>query len=206
MFRATFALVVALLLAPAALASHPSWILDRKENLDADRAFERVVASDNADHANPRAMIAAVDRCGGRERKYALAAPGTSIGRDGILGARALGRPGVLFTMTYRDKHEIARVVQLRAKRKGACPTPSLLLNYSSARPPYPPPEGFTIRDAKVEPGEHSSAYAGPELLLTEEYTSPRMSPIRHLRKTYFRYAAAKRRYVPYDTQLIPPA
>lgn len=207
MTRATLALVVALVLAPTAVASHPSWILDRKENLDSDRALERVVAEYDvsSDHSVQHAEIAAVDRCGGRERRYQLAAPGSFMSRDAIRGASALGRPGVLFTMTYPDRHEIARVVQLRRKRKGACPTPVVLLSYSSARPTYPPPEGYSVRDAKAEPGEYSSAYAGDEILLTEEYTSPRMNPIRVLRKTYFRYAAAKRRYVAYDTEVTPP-
>jgi hypothetical protein len=40
----TVALVAALALVPAAFASHPSWFLDKQENLDADRALERVSA------------------------------------------------------------------------------------------------------------------------------------------------------------------
>jgi hypothetical protein len=206
MFRATPVIVAALVLAATAVASHPSWMLDRKENLDRDRAPERIVAEYDvsSDHNFERAEIAAIDRCGGRERRYELAAPGRSIDREGILGQRALGRPAVAFSMLYRDGHSVARVVQLRSRRAGACPTPVWLLAYSSQNPLYPAPQGYRIRAVRVEAGEHSTAYAGKELLLTEEYWSPEMNPVRKLRRTYFRYAAAKRRYVPYRTELSP--
>jgi hypothetical protein len=35
---------------------------------------------------------------------------------------------------------------------------------------------------------------------------SPRLNPIRTIRRTYFNYSSAKRRYVPYRTEVIPPA
>ncbi|HET7856900.1 MAG TPA: hypothetical protein VFL41_10630 [Gaiellaceae bacterium] len=202
----TFALVAALLLVPAAFASHPSWVLEWKGNVDADRALERISAEYDvsSDHKFERATISVFDNCRGRVRQYTLAV-GRSTNREGILGQRDLGRPGVLFTMVYADRHEIARVVQLRPKQRGACPTPVAILDYSSARPTYPAPQGYTVRDAKLQPGDYSATYAGRELLLTEEYTSPRLNPIRLLRNTYFNYSAAKRRYVPYRTELTPP-
>jgi hypothetical protein len=208
MSRATLATVAAVVLAPAAFASHPSWSFDARLNVDADRALERVVADYevSSDHSLERAEIAVVDRCAGRVRRYRLAPPGRSMDREGILGARELGRPAVLFSMVYPDGLEIARVVQLRSKRRGACPRPAAIFDYSSARPPYPVPEGLGIRDARLEPGEHSTAYAGRELLLTEMYASPGANPIRKLRRTYYRYAAATRRYVAYHTEVSPPA
>lgn len=206
MVRATPSIVAALVVAPVAVASHPSWTLDRKENLDRDRALERIVAEYDAssDHKFERAEIAAIDRCRGRERRYELAAASRSMEREGILGGQALGRRGVAFAMFYGDGRWIARVVQLRPRRAGACPTPVWLLAYSSQTPPYPVPRGYSIRDVRVEAGEHSTAYAGKELLLTEEYWSPEMNPVRKLRRTYFHYAAAKRRYLPYRTELSP--
>lgn len=208
MSRATLATVVAVVLAPAAFASHPSWSLDTRLNVDGDRALERVVAAYevSSNHAFERAEIAVVDRCAGRARRYALAPPGRSMAREEILGRRELGRPAILFSMLYPDGHEIARVVQLRSKRKGACPRPRAILDYSSARPPYAAPEGLTIRDARLVPGEHSTAFPGRELLLTEEYASGRASPILQLRRTYFRYSATQRRYVAYLTEVLPPA
>jgi hypothetical protein len=203
----TFALVAALALVQAAFASHPSWFLDRQENLDADRAPERVSAEYEvtSDHKFERATIAVFDNCAGRVRRYQLALPGRFMNREDILGPSALGRRALLFSMVYPDRHEIVRVVQLRPKRKGACPTPAALLAYSSARPPYPVPQGYTVRDAKVGVAEYSTAFAGKELLLTEEYTSPRLNPIRTLRRTYYNYSTAKRRYVPYRTEVTPP-
>jgi len=202
----TFGLVAVLALAPAALASPPSWFLDRKSNLDGDRALERIHAAYDvsSDHKYQRAEIAAVDICGGRERRYELAPPGTFMAREAIFGRRALGRPAVLFSMSYSDRHWIARVVQLRPKQKRACPTPALLFDYSSVRPPFPAPEGYTVGYVNAAPGEHSSAYAGKELLLTEEYSSPRLSPVRKIRHTYLRYQSSKQRYVPYRTEVIP--
>jgi hypothetical protein len=203
----TVAFVAALALVPAAFASHPSWFLDRQENLDADRAVERVSAEYevSSDHKFERATIAVFDKCAGRVRQFQLALPGKFMNREDILGPSALGRRALLFSIVYPDGHEIVRVVQLRPKRKGACPTPAGLLAYSSARPPYLPPQGYTVRDAKVGVSEYSTAFAGRELLLTEEYTSPRLNPIRILRRTYYRYSSAKRRYVPYRTEVTPP-
>jgi hypothetical protein len=208
MSRAALATVAAVVLAPAAFASHPSWSVDARLNVDADRALERVVAEYevSSDHSLERAEIAVVDKCAGRVRRYGLAPPGRSMDREGILGLRELGRPAVLFSIVYPDRREIARVVQLRAKRRGACPRPAAIFDYSSARPPYPAPEGLSIRDAMLAPGEHSTVYAGRELLLTEEYAGPRGNPIRMLRRTYYRYAPAKRRYVAYHTEVSPPA
>jgi hypothetical protein len=208
MTRATLALVGALVLAPAAYASHPSWFLDRKENVDADRALERVSAEYEvtSDHKFERATIAVLDYCNGRVRRYELALPGKSMNREDIVGQRVLGRHAVLFSMVYTDRHEIVRAVQLRPKRRGACPTPVAIFAYSSARPLYPAPQGYTIRDAKVDANEYSTSFAGKELLLTEEYMSPRLNPIRTIRRTYFNYSSAKRRYVPYRTEVIPPA
>jgi hypothetical protein len=203
----TVALVAALALVPAAFASHPSWFLDKQENLDADRALERVSAEYEVtpDHRFERATIAVFDNCAGRVRRYALAAPGRFMDREGILGPRVLGRRALLFSMVYPDGHEIVRVVQLRPKRRGACPTLAALLDYSSARPPYPAPQGYTVRDAKVDVNQYSSAFAGKELLLTEEYASPRLNPIRMVRRTFFNYSSPKRRYVPYRTEVSPP-
>jgi hypothetical protein len=207
MTRATLALVAALVLAPAAFASHPSWFLDRRENLDADRALERVSAEYEitSDHKFERATIAVLDNCKGRVHRYELAPPGKSMNREGVLGPSVLGRRAVLFSMVYPDQHEIVRAVQLRPKRKGACPTPVAILAYSSARPTYPAPAGYSIRDAKVDANEYSTTFPGKELLLTEEYTSPRLNPIRTIRRTYYSYSSAKRRYVPYRTEVIPP-
>jgi hypothetical protein len=209
MFRATPAIVAAFVLAPVAFATHPSWMDERKVNLDGDRALERIVAgyAVSSDHKFERADMAAFDRCGGRERRYELAAPGRWVG--GILSRKALGRSAVAFSMGYRDGHVIARVIQLRAKREGwwslgACPTPASLLAYSSKSPPYPAPPGYDIAVAQFAAGEHSSAYPGKELVLTEDYSSPRMNPSRKLRRTYFGYSTAKRRYVAYRTDLSP--
>jgi hypothetical protein len=204
----TCALVAALVLGPAAFASHPSWFVDRKANVDADRALERISAEYEvtSDHRFERATIAVVDNCRGRVRQYQLALPGRSMNREDILGPSVLGRRALLFSMVYRDGHKIARVVQLRPKRRGACPTPVAIFAYSSARPPYPAPQGSIVRDAKVAVGEYGAKFAGKELLLTEEYTrTPRMDPVRKLRHTYFNYSNAKRRYVPYRTELTPP-
>lgn len=205
----TCALVAALVLGPAAFASHPSWFVDRKTNLDGDRALERISAEYEvtSDHRVERATISVFDNCRGRVEHYELAPPGRSLNREEILGQRALGRRAVLFSMVYRDGHEIARVVQLRPKRRDACPTPVAIFAYSSARPPYPAPQGSKVRNAKVVVGEYAAKFAGKELLLTEEYTrTPGMDPIRKLRHTYFRYSNAKRRYLPYRTGLTPPA
>ena len=210
MARATICLLVAaLVLGPAAFASHPSWFLDRKANLDADRALERISAEYEvtSDHRFERATISVFDNCRGRVEHYELAPPGRSMKREEILDQRRLGRRAVLFSMVYGDGHEIVRVIQLRPKRRGACPTPFAMLAYSSARPPYPAPQGSKVRDATVTVGDYAARLAGKELLLTEEYTrTPRMDPIRKLRRTYFGYSNAKRRYVPYRTELTPPA
>lgn len=207
MARATTSAFVAVLaLAPAALASPPSWFLDRKSNLDGDRALERIHAAYDvsSDRKYQRAEIAAFDTCGGRKRRYELAPPGTFMARDAIFGRRALGRPAVLFSMSYADRHWIARVVRLRAKQKGACPTPALLFDYSSVRPPYPAPEDYTVGNVYAAPGEHSAAYTGKELLLTETYSSPRLGPVRKIRNTYLRYLSSKQRYVAYRTEVVP--
>jgi len=205
----TCALVAALVLGPAAFASHPSWFVDRKANLDADRSLERISAEYEvtSDHRFERATISVFDNCRGRVHHYELAPPGRSMNREEILRQRVLGRRAVLFSMVYRDGHKIARVVQLRPKRRDACPKPVAIFAYSSARPPYPAPQGSKVRSAKVVVGEYETKFPGKELLLTEEYTrTPRMDPIRKLRRTYFRYSNAKRRYVPYRTELTPPA
>jgi hypothetical protein len=205
MFRATLGLVAALLVAPAALASHPSWFLDRKVNADADRALERVVAEYDvsSDHKIERAEITVLDRCAGRDAKYMLAV-GKSLHRETVLRSSALGRPGVAFAMRYHDQSWVARVVQLRAARKGACPRPVAMFSYSSKQPPYAPPEEHWVGSVSLEPGEHSTAYAGKELVLLERYASRQLNPVQVTRHTYYRYSAVKRGYVAYKTELSP--
>lgn len=203
---AILGLVVTLALAPTALASHPSWFLDKRWNLDGDRALERVVAEYDVslDHKYERATIDVIERCAGKALRNTLAAPGRSLDRELILRSTRLGRPGVAFAMTYPDGSSIARIVQLRPRRPGACRTPVAIFSYSSKRPPYPPPDGYWVDGIRLEPGEHSAIYPGKELLLTEEYASRRLDPVRRTRRSYFRYAGAKRAYVAYRTELTP--
>jgi hypothetical protein len=208
MFRATIALAAALVAVPVALASHPSWFLDRKVNADTDRALERVVAEydPSFDHKVERAEIAVVDRCAGREARHMLAPTGRALDRETILRSSSLGRPGVVFAMKLQDQSWIARVVQLRVLRKGACPRPVAIFSYSSKRPPYAPPEEHWVGGVSVEPGEHSAAYAGKELVLVERYASRQLNPVQLTRTTYFRYSPARRGYVAYKTELSPKA
>jgi hypothetical protein len=206
MARATICLLVAaLVLGPAAFASHPSWFLDRKANLDADRMLERISAEYEvtSDHRFERATIGIIDNCKGRVRQFQLALPGRWMNQNDIVGPRVLGRRALLFTLLYRDGHVIARVVQLRPKRRGACPTPAALFAYTSRRPPYPPPRGWSVRGAHVDAAEYAGKFAGRELLLIETYFRTGTSePVKKIRQTYFRYANAKRRYVPYRTEV----
>jgi hypothetical protein len=206
MGRVTVALVAVLGLAPAALASHPSWLFERPANLDGDRGRERIVAEYDvsSDHKSERAEIAAVDRCGGRDRRYELVPPGRFMNREDIRGDRVLGRPGALVSMVYRDGHSIARVVQLRRSARASCPRPGVLFSYSTRTPPQPPPGKFVLARFEVDVRDEAARFPGKELVLSEYYSELPGSPLRSVRQTYYRYRAAVRRYVVYKTALRP--
>ena len=68
---------------------------------------------------------------------------------------------------------------------------------------PNRPPRGWSVRGAHVDAAEYAGKFAGRELLLIETYFRTGTSkPVQKIRQTYFRYANAKRRYVPYRTEV----
>lgn len=172
-------------------------------NLDEDAARETVNATHTVsfDHTSQSAQVVAIDHCGGVQRMLELAPTGSYMWPQAIRGSRALGRPGVLFSIEYADGHSIARVARLRRLQAGACPQPVSLFDYSTSRPPRRPPSGQTIVGFDVTIGAYSRV-AGRELLLTEGYAKPPSERARTTRRTYFRYLKARGRYVGYRTVL----
>ena len=66
--------ILALLAAPAALATHPSQYREVRANLDRDRALERVAGAEDvsSDHRVWRASVRVIDRCHGRNRTHVV--------------------------------------------------------------------------------------------------------------------------------------
>lgn len=192
---------LALVVAPAALASHPSQHRELKANLDRDRALERIVADEDVsrDHSIWRASVRVVDRCRGRDRSYLvldgyqrleIARPVQADGRGSsevlvLLRGSAAGAGG-------------ARIVRL-TPRSGRCPSLRTLFTYVAARAEPGPVPDLRLTWFTVELVELERRYGGRELRLTEEFTMPPMlSAVR--RETLYRYVRGRDTYVVYAT------
>lgn len=192
--------VVALLAAPAALASHPSQQREVKANLDGDRALERIVGVEDvsSDHSTWRASVRVVDRCGGRNRTHRVAAGFQRLGEAKAEQADGRGAKevlGVVYSVSAREG--VARLARL-VNRSGRCPTLRTLFEYSAAESEPPAPE-FELAQFTVDVVGLESRYLGRELRVTELFQAPPMLSSIHREKLY-RYVRARDRYVLYAT------
>jgi hypothetical protein len=162
-------------------------------NLDGDAARE-VVKVDylvSSDHKFEEGRMQAEDTCHGATFRIALVRPGRFMPRKFKVGPKELGRPGVAITVNYLRAGElVARVVQLKGCRL------DLPFDYSSKRPPAPPPPGRQVAGVDLLVTDDSTRYRGRELVLVERYTQSRV------RRTFFRYVPEKGRYGSYRTVL----
>jgi hypothetical protein len=192
--------LLALLAAPAALASHPSQHRELKANLDGDRALERVIAVEDVsrDHSIWRASVRIVDRCAGRNRSYQVAAGFQRLGEakaEQVDGRGPKEVLGVVYSPTATDG--VARLVRL-VSRPGRCPALRTLFAYTAARTDRPA-SGFELTQFTVEIVELDARYPGRELRLTELFQTPPMLSSIHREKLY-RYVRARDGYVLYAT------
>jgi hypothetical protein len=176
------AFVLALVAVPAALASHPSRLVETKANLDGDRAAERIVGVEDVsrDHSIWRASVRIVDRCGGRNRSYRVVAGFQRLGEakaEQVDGRGAKEVLGVVYSVSAGDG--VARLVRL-------------------VRRPGP---GFDLVQFTVEVVELDTRHPGRELRLTELFQTPPMLSSVHREKLY-RYARARDTYVLYETNI----
>jgi hypothetical protein len=191
---------LALVAAPAALASHPSQHRQLTVNLDHDRALERVVADEEVsrDHSIWRASVRIVDRCGGRNRSYRVAGGFQRLGEakaEQVDGRGAKEVLGVVYSVSAADG--AARLVRL-VSRPGRCPALRTLFEYVAAKSERPGP-GFALVQFTVEVVELEARYPGRELRLTELFQTPPMLSSVHREKLY-RSVRTRDTYVLYDT------
>jgi hypothetical protein len=194
------AVVLALLAAPAALASHPSQHREVKANLDGDRALERVVGVEDVsrDHSTWRASVSVVDRCGGRDRTYRVAAGFTRLGDAKAEQADGRGAREVLAVLySVSARAGVGRLARL-VSRPRRCPTLRMLFRYNAART-EPPAPGAELVQFTVDVVELEARYPGREMRVTELFQTPPMLSSIH-RETLYRYARVGDGYVPYAT------
>lgn len=194
------ALLAALALAPALLASHPSQRREINANVDGDRALERVIAVENVsrDHSVWRASVQIVDRCGGRNRSHVVAAGFPRLGDAKAVQADGRGANevlGVVYDRSARDG--IARLVRL-VPRAGRCPVPRTLFRYVAAASDAPA-DGGELVQFTIDVVELDSRHAGRELRVTELFQTPAESSSVH-RETLYRFVRARDAYVVYAT------
>jgi hypothetical protein len=193
-------LLVALVVVPAALAAHPSRLIEVKANLDADRAPERIVGVEDvsSDHSVWRASVRVVDRCAGRSRTHQLVGGFQRLGEAKAEQADARGAKevlGVLYNVSANDG--IARLVRL-AGRSQRCPTLRTLFQYRGRQSPRPAPEAELVQFT-VDLVELDSSRPGRELRVTELFQIPPMLSSIH-RESLYRYVRARDGYVLYET------
>jgi hypothetical protein len=170
---------VGLALAGDAFATHPSWIEELKLNIDGDRAAESVKASYDvsSDHKVERGSVTATDRCGGRRFTVAVIPAGKYTPRIALRPAQ-LGRAAVGVVADYRGGPRVARVGRLRNCRL------QVLLSFSSA-------SGASVN---LEARSDSASFPGREVVVVEGLRDA-------ARRTFFRWAPARQRYVKYRTE-----
>jgi hypothetical protein len=195
-------IVLALVAVPAALASHPSRLVETKANLDGDRAAERIVGVEDVsrDHSTWRASVRIVDRCGGRERSYPVVAGFPRLGEakaEQVDGRGAKEVLGVVYSVSAGDG--VARLVRL-VGRRGRCGALRTLFSYVAAKSDRPGP-GLDLVQFTVEVVELDTRHPGRELRLTELFQTPPMLSSVHREKLY-RYARSRDTYVLYDTNV----
>jgi hypothetical protein len=175
---ALLALVGGLAVAGNASAAHPSWLEELRLNIDGDRATELVKVSYDvsSDHKTERGRITATDTCAGRRVVVALIPSGKFTPNVALKPAQ-LGRAAVGITADYRGGPRIARVVRLRNCRL------QILLSFSSP----------TTASIQLEARNDSARYPGREVVVVEGLRDAR-------RRTFFRYAPARQRYLKYRT------
>ena len=192
--------MLALLVVPAALASHPSRLMETKANLDGDRALERVVAVEDVsrDHSVWRASVRIVDRCGARNRSYRVVAGFQRLGEakaEQVDGRGAKEVLGVVYSVSAGDG--VARLVRL-VSRPGRCPALRTLFDYVAAKSDRPAP-GFDLVQFTVEVVELNARYPARELRVTELFQTPPMLSSVHREKLY-RHVRTRDTYVLYET------
>jgi hypothetical protein len=194
--------VLALVVVPAALASHPSKLIETKANLDADRASERIVGVEavSRDHSIWRASVRIVDRCGGRNRSYRVVAGFQRLGEaraEQVDGRGAKEVLGVVYSVSAGDG--VARLVRL-VSRPERCPALRTLFDYVASKSDRPGP-GFDLVQFMVEVVELDARYPGRELRLTELFQTPPMLSSVHREKLY-RYVRPRDTYLLYETNI----
>jgi hypothetical protein len=192
--------VLALVAAPAALASHPSRLVETRANLDRDRAAERIVGVEDVsrDHSIWRASVRIVDRCGGRNRSHRVVAGFQRLGEakaEQVDGRGAKEVLGVVYGVSAGDG--VARLVRL-VSGAGRCAALRTLFSYVAAKSDRPGP-GFDLVQFTVEVVDLDTRHAGRELRLTELFQTPPMLSSVHREKLY-RYVAGRDAYVLYAT------
>ena len=194
--------VLALVVVPAALASHPSRLIETKANLDADWASERIVGMEDVsrDHSIWRASVRIVDRCGGRNRSYRVVAGFQRLGEaraEQVDGRGAKEVLGVVYSVSAGDG--VARLVRL-VSTPGRCPALRTLFDYVAAKSDRAGP-GFDLVQFTVEVVELDARYPGRELRLTELFQTPPMLSSVHREKLY-RYVRPRDTYLLYETNI----
>jgi hypothetical protein len=193
-------LLLAVVVVPAALAAHPSRLIEVKANLDGDRAPERIVGVEDvsSDHSVWRASVRVVDRCGRRSRTHQLVGGFQRLGEAKAEQADGRGAKevlGVLYTVSANDG--IARLARL-AGRSQRCPTLRTLFQYRGRQSPRPAPEAELVQFT-VDLVELDSRRPGRELRVTELFQIPPMLSSIH-RESLYRYVRARDGYVLYET------
>jgi hypothetical protein len=176
---ALLALLAGLALAGDAFATHPSWFEELRLNVDGDRAAELVRASYDvsSDHKVERGSITARDTCAGRRVTVALIPAGKFTPRIALKPAQ-LGRAAVGVAADYRGGPRVARVARLRNCRL------QVLLAFSST-------SGASVN---LEARNDSTRFPGREVVVVEGLRDA-------ARRTYFRWAPARQRYLKYRTE-----
>lgn len=192
--------ILALLAAPAALATHPSQYREVRANLDRDRALERVAGAEDvsSDHRVWRASVRVIDRCHGRNRTHVVVSGYERLESASPVQADGRGPSeviGVLFGLEAGTGE--ARLVRL-VGRAGGCPAPRTLFRYVAARA-QPPQPGLQLTSFRVELHELKTSFPGRELTLSEEFQRPPMLSS-FMRVSQHRYVRRGDRYVVYAT------
>lgn len=130
----------------------------------------------SSDHETERGSVTAADTCRGRRVQVALIPAGAFTPNVALKPAQ-LGRAGIGIVASYRAGSRVARVARLKNCRV------EVLLSFTSA----------SVANLQFEARNDSARFPGREVVVVEWLRDAK-------RRTFYRYAPARQRYVKYRT------
>lgn len=182
-----FALLVALVAVPVALAAHPDGPYEtRRANLDHDGAAEQAVGWQSSDisHTKIDWWVEIENECRGKQAKYRVSGKRRALGVLGTPEADGATKRREVFYV-LRDSVGQGETAIVRLTRRRLCPAPRYLFRYVTP---------IDVTRFAVQLGEFDRSKRGLELWLLEDMAGDRDTT------RYYAYDPRAERYVLYRT------